>query len=395
MMENVEEQEQVPICDFCDDALRKPATNTCINCSASYCKAHFNTQHHRPDQSKHVVVPPTCRRSDYVCPEHDEVVQMFCQVEQKALCVLCVNLGTHKEHDVLRLDVAMRAKKEVLQADLDYLENAIATSEAEVNNLIVVTDKVKERAQMIKDNIEHAIDEAKLEFEKVERELIEQVKKEEQNFSTKVNIEIDISIQDQEMMTNIKSKTNAVLECTFPIVFLKRYQDLESNRKPDVRKSLTMDLKNEMMKKLLNIEETNLLREPMKSINEQKEVWTIPSQSLQIENEIYTGSITKVFTGECAGALNCAPALLLPAPCCCRLPALIHHLGPHVLWPGTYGPHVLWPGISVGGQTFAASRIWPCGPLFLEWRTCHAGGPPELALLAINLKSGHGVCPFY
>uniref|UniRef100_A0A8C4WX30 B box-type domain-containing protein n=2 Tax=Eptatretus burgeri TaxID=7764 RepID=A0A8C4WX30_EPTBU len=295
MMKKVEEEEKPAICDFCDNTLQKPASYTCMNCSASYCKAHFVTQHHLHDQCKHVLIPPTCRRSDYVCFEHDEVVSMFCQVEQKALCMLCMNLGTHKGHDVVDIDEATKEKKTVLQADLDYLENAIATSEAEVNNLLGVSDKVKANAQIIKDNIKHANDGAKLELEKNEQELIEQVIKEEDNFSTKVNWEIYAGVQDQEMMTNIKSKINAVLECTFPIVLLKRYQHLESNRKPSVRKSLVTDLENKAMEKLLNIEsmnelqvdqiihhahpdtkETSLLDEHMNSLKEQNEVWTIP-----------------------------------------------------------------------------------------------------------------------
>nr|XP_056704401.1 E3 ubiquitin/ISG15 ligase TRIM25-like [Euleptes europaea] len=100
---------EVP-CDFCTPKKRK-ALKSCVQCMAALCPSHIQSHCEDKTFKNHQLVEPLSDAKASVCPKHRKLFELFCKMEGKLICQLCVR-EEHKNHEAIPIKEE-RAKKEV------------------------------------------------------------------------------------------------------------------------------------------------------------------------------------------------------------------------------------------------------------------------------------------
>lgn len=108
-------------CDSCIGVKMK-AIRSCLVCLVSYCRWHLQSHFQSPAFEKHALVEPRETLQQNFCPQHNEVMKLFCRTDQQLICNICF-LDTHKDHDTTstltertqRQKVLIEIQKEVQQ----------------------------------------------------------------------------------------------------------------------------------------------------------------------------------------------------------------------------------------------------------------------------------------
>ncbi|XP_017542043.1 E3 ubiquitin/ISG15 ligase TRIM25 [Pygocentrus nattereri] len=84
-------------CDLCTETGGK-AVKSCLVCLVSYCEAHLQPHYRSPALKKHQLVEASRHLQEKICPQHNKLLEIYCQTDQRCICLLCVIDG-HKGHD--------------------------------------------------------------------------------------------------------------------------------------------------------------------------------------------------------------------------------------------------------------------------------------------------------
>ncbi|XP_027034168.2 E3 ubiquitin-protein ligase TRIM39-like [Tachysurus fulvidraco] len=116
------------LCDACT-GVKLSSVKSCLNCGASYCKAHL--QPHRTIQNlkKHKLINPVENLEDYICQKHERALELFCRDDQTCVCQFCTETD-HKNHNTVPIEEAndelkaclMKTQTEVQQMIQNRLE---------------------------------------------------------------------------------------------------------------------------------------------------------------------------------------------------------------------------------------------------------------------------------
>ncbi|KAG5835524.1 hypothetical protein ANANG_G00244940 [Anguilla anguilla] len=76
------------------------AVKSCLQCLASYCRAHLGPHNDSPALKKHQLTESTTHLQDLVCAVHREPLKVYCRTDQRCVCLLCT-MDQHKHHDTV------------------------------------------------------------------------------------------------------------------------------------------------------------------------------------------------------------------------------------------------------------------------------------------------------
>nr|XP_012594005.1 E3 ubiquitin-protein ligase TRIM41 isoform X5 [Microcebus murinus] len=107
-----------------------PAPRRCFTCPQ--CRKSFPRRSFRPNlQLANMVqvirqMHPTPGRGSRVneqgiCPKHQEALKLFCEVDEEAICVVCRESRSHKQHSVVPLEEVVQEYKAKLQGHVEPL----------------------------------------------------------------------------------------------------------------------------------------------------------------------------------------------------------------------------------------------------------------------------------
>ncbi|MBZ3868953.1 E3 ubiquitin-protein ligase TRIM41 [Sciurus carolinensis] len=107
-----------------------PAPRRCFTCPQ--CRKSFPRRSFRPNlQLANMVqvirqMHPTPGRGSRVneqgiCPKHQEALKLFCEVDEEAICVVCRESRSHKQHSVVPLEEVVQEYKTKLQGHVEPL----------------------------------------------------------------------------------------------------------------------------------------------------------------------------------------------------------------------------------------------------------------------------------
>ncbi|XP_031305308.1 E3 ubiquitin-protein ligase TRIM41 isoform X5 [Camelus dromedarius] len=132
-----------------------PAPRRCFTCPQ--CRKSFPRRSFRPNlQLANMVqvirqMHPTPGRSSRgneqgICPKHQEALKLFCEVDEEAICVVCRESRSHKQHSVVPLEEVVQEYKAKLQGHVEPLRKHLeavqkmkAKEERRVTELKVVS----------------------------------------------------------------------------------------------------------------------------------------------------------------------------------------------------------------------------------------------------------------
>ncbi|XP_035552869.1 E3 ubiquitin-protein ligase TRIM41 isoform X2 [Canis lupus baileyi] len=132
-----------------------PAPRRCFTCPQ--CRKSFPRRSFRPNlQLANMVqvirqMHPTPGRGSRgseqgICPKHQEALKLFCEVDEEAICVVCRESRSHKQHSVVPLEEVVQEYKAKLQGHVEPLRKHLeavqkmkAKEERRVTELKVVS----------------------------------------------------------------------------------------------------------------------------------------------------------------------------------------------------------------------------------------------------------------
>ncbi|CAL8406924.1 unnamed protein product [Arctogadus glacialis] len=138
---------EVP-CDVCTGTQLK-AVKSCLECLTSYCQTHLEPHQRVPGLKRHQLVEPMDRLEDRLCKKHNQLLELFCKIDQVCVCQFCTETD-HKSHPV----VPLKEEYEVKKAKMRKIE-------AEVQQMI---QKRQKNIQEIKNTVKRSKAEAEREI---------------------------------------------------------------------------------------------------------------------------------------------------------------------------------------------------------------------------------------
>uniref|UniRef100_A0A3B4U6X1 Uncharacterized protein n=1 Tax=Seriola dumerili TaxID=41447 RepID=A0A3B4U6X1_SERDU len=121
---NEEDQKKIYSCPMCRETFipRPVLVKNIMLCLVSYCEQHLQPHYKSP------------KLKQKICPDHKEVMKIFCCTDQKCICYLC-SMNKHKGHKTVSAEAERTARQEELGASLQNTQQRIQTREEEVKVL--------------------------------------------------------------------------------------------------------------------------------------------------------------------------------------------------------------------------------------------------------------------
>ncbi|XP_062857873.1 E3 ubiquitin-protein ligase TRIM47-like [Trichomycterus rosablanca] len=136
-------------CDLCTGRKRK-ATESCLTCVATFCETHLKPHTESPALKKHKLVKAT-KLQEKMCPQHDEVLKIYCRTDQSCICYLCM-LHEHKGHDTVAAVAEKNVKESELKKVLRKSNQRISDNQKKVKELKMYANTIKGCAQIAVDD---------------------------------------------------------------------------------------------------------------------------------------------------------------------------------------------------------------------------------------------------
>ncbi|KAL6485607.1 hypothetical protein MHYP_G00049990 [Metynnis hypsauchen] len=165
-------------CDFCTGRKRK-AIKSCLVCLASYCEAHLKPHYQSPAFKKHKLVEASKRLQEKICPQHDEVMKIFCRTDQQMVCYLCT-MDEHKGHDTVAAVAERKEKQNQLKEVQRKFQQRLQEKEKKLQEVKQAVKTLKSSAQAAVEDSERIFTELIRSIEKKRSEVTELIRAQEE-----------------------------------------------------------------------------------------------------------------------------------------------------------------------------------------------------------------------
>ncbi|KAL4009506.1 hypothetical protein ACER0C_003358 [Sarotherodon galilaeus] len=203
---------EVP-CDVCTGT-RLKALKSCLVCQTSYCQTHLEPHLTVKGLKRHQLIDAVENLEGRMCTKHDNLLQLFCKIDQTCVCMLCSVLD-HKNHEF----VPLREEYEGKKAELEK-------TEAEIQQMIqkrrLKIQEVKESVKMSKD----AADRQKAEGVQVFTALMESVERHLKEFMKEIEDKQETTEKQAEgLIKDLEQEISELMERSSEVEQLSRSED--------------------------------------------------------------------------------------------------------------------------------------------------------------------------
>ncbi|XP_059200716.1 tripartite motif-containing protein 16-like [Centropristis striata] len=181
-------------CDVCTGRKLK-AFKSCLTCLVSYCEQHLQRHYDVAQLSKHKLVEPSKKLQENICPQHDEVIKMFCRTDQKSICYLC-SVDQHKGHDTVSAAAERTEKQKELEVSRQNIQQRIQDREKDVKLLQQELQNINRSADKTVEDGEKIFTELIRLLEKRSSEVKQQVRSQQETEVSRVK-EVEEKLQQE------------------------------------------------------------------------------------------------------------------------------------------------------------------------------------------------------
>ncbi|XP_029995919.1 bloodthirsty-related gene family, member 30 isoform X2 [Sphaeramia orbicularis] len=161
---------EVVWCDVCT-GVKRPATASCLTCTASYCTEHVQPHHSTPFYAKHPLMDPQEALRGRTCSEHRRLLEVYCRTCQRCICAICV-LEEHRTHKTVSVQTERLSKqKQVARTEQEIL-NRIKSKEIHLLELKRKLDGVKNYADSERGEVEHLLDQVSASLDRIRSQVV-------------------------------------------------------------------------------------------------------------------------------------------------------------------------------------------------------------------------------
>ncbi|KAL2080882.1 hypothetical protein ACEWY4_022735 [Coilia grayii] len=100
----------------------KRAFKSCLTCMASFCELHVKPHYTAPALQRHRLVEATEALDQRLCQQHNRELELYCNTDQTAMCVMCVVKG-HMGHSVT--DLGEYQEKQISKPEVNQKTAAV------------------------------------------------------------------------------------------------------------------------------------------------------------------------------------------------------------------------------------------------------------------------------
>ncbi|XP_042349249.1 E3 ubiquitin-protein ligase TRIM21-like [Plectropomus leopardus] len=137
------------LCDMCTEAVKLPATKSCLVCFSSYCDKHLERHRKIQAMTKHKLIDPAENLESRVCKMHDEPLELFCRVDQTFLCVSCKNYE-HVNHKTVSLEEEAQMRKTQLGIEKKSTDEMIQARQQKIHDFELSAEASRKNAAKAK-----------------------------------------------------------------------------------------------------------------------------------------------------------------------------------------------------------------------------------------------------
>ncbi|XP_063761135.1 E3 ubiquitin-protein ligase TRIM39-like [Eleginops maclovinus] len=214
---------EVP-CDICID-LKLKAKKTCVVCLASYCQPHLEPHQRVKTLKKHQLIEPVSNLEDRVCKTHDKMLEFFCNVDQKCVCVMCLK-DNHVSHWAVPLEQAFRDKKGQLnnvKSEIQIIEN---TTSRKIQQMKYFVERTKKESEKELAHIAEEFNALLVALQRSQAELVERIQKKQKAAQKEVEDAVTELEQEVSVLRRRKAECDELLQTEDKLSFLQSFSSL-------------------------------------------------------------------------------------------------------------------------------------------------------------------------
>ncbi|XP_078075230.1 zinc-binding protein A33-like [Mustelus asterias] len=217
---------------FCRSCISQSWEKVPGDVSCPQCRQVFTQRNIRPARTlaniveKLRVLKVTQPEEEFYCQEHEEKLKLFCEDEERAICLVCGMSRAHKMHSVIPI-------KEAAQIYKNKLETSLGTLQKQMDLSLHRKREGEDGISQMKTEVERLRNEIRSEFEKMHKFLFEKeelMKTELERKSNKIFEEMENNLKKTlDEMSSVEGAIRDLqsrLEIQEAPEFLKDIQDL-------------------------------------------------------------------------------------------------------------------------------------------------------------------------
>ncbi|XP_062282564.1 nuclear factor 7, brain-like [Scomber scombrus] len=163
--------------------------------------------------------------AEWLCPEHDEKLKLFCITDQQLTCVICRDGEKHEGHRFKPIKEAAAAVTQELTTFLQQVLSDTPTIESTAKTQREEITKTKEKSHQLMTQISSKFEEMHQFLRKREEEIKNELKHKEEDDVEKMSESLNAIETALSENRELEGKVSSVLEITDPEKFLKSWTE--------------------------------------------------------------------------------------------------------------------------------------------------------------------------
>lgn len=162
--------EEVVWCDVCT-GVKRPATSSCLTCTASYCGEHEQPHRSSPFYAKHPLMDPRQALAGRTCALHRRLLEVYCRVCQRCICAICV-LEEHRTHKTVSVQTERLVKQKLVARTEQDMVNRVKDRELRLSQLKKKMDAAKNYADTERAELARLLEEVSRSLDRIQSQVL-------------------------------------------------------------------------------------------------------------------------------------------------------------------------------------------------------------------------------
>ncbi|KAI2667829.1 Tripartite motif-containing protein 16 [Labeo rohita] len=210
-------------CDVCTGRKNK-AIKSCLVCLESYCQNHFERHEEFHSGKRHKMMDATGRLQEMICPQHDKLMEIFCQLIS-TVYVICVQWMNTKTTRLYQLQLSGQRNRQLEKTQRKF-QQRIQERQKELQKLRKAVESHKRSAQAAVEDSERIFTELIRSIERSRSEVTQLIRDQEKAAVSQAEELLEQLEQEIEDLKRRDTELEQLSHTDHHIHFLQSFQSL-------------------------------------------------------------------------------------------------------------------------------------------------------------------------